>query len=142
MPAGSPDERERREVSREILRGRKVLVVDDDVRNIFALTALLENHEVETLSATNGRSAIRLLQTTPDVSLVLMDIMMPEMDGYETMRELRKSPQFRTLPILALTAHAMHGDREKCLKAGASDYITKPVNSQQLLAVMSDWMTR
>jgi CheY-like chemotaxis protein len=119
-----------------------VLVVDDDVRNIYALTALLENHELETLSATDGRSAIRLLQTTPDVSLVLMDIMMPDMDGYEIMRQLRQSPQFRTLPILALTAHAMPGDREKCLEAGASDYLTKPVNSQELIAVMTDWMER
>ena len=124
------------------LRGRKVLLVDDDARNIFALTALLEDHELATLSATNGRTAIELLQTTPDVQLVLMDIMMPEMDGYETMRELRQSPRFRTLPILALTAHAMPGDREKCLAAGASDYLTKPVNSQQLLTVMSEWLAR
>ncbi len=142
FPAEAPVGKARPEVSREILRGRKVLVVDDDVRNIFALTALLENHDVETLSATDGRSAIRLLETTPDVSLVLMDIMMPDIDGYETMRQLRQSPQFRTLPILALTAHAMPGDREKCLEAGASDYITKPVNSDELLAVMSDWMAR
>ena len=119
-----------------------MLVVDDDVRNIYALTALLENHGLETLSATAGRSAISLLENTPDVGLVLMDIMMPEMDGYEIMRLLRQSPQFRTLPILALTAHAMPGDREKCLEAGANDYLAKPVNPEQLLAVMSDWMAR
>lgn len=142
FPTEAPAGKLRPEVSREIFRGRKVLVVDDDVRNIFALTALLENHDLETVSATDGRSAIRLLQTTPDVSLVLMDIMMPEMDGYETMRELRQSAQFRTLPIVALTAHAMNGDREKCLAAGANDYLAKPVNSEQLLAVMSDWMAR
>jgi CheY-like chemotaxis protein len=119
-----------------------VLLVDDDVRNIFALTALLEAHDMETLSATNGRSAIHLLQTTPDISLVLMDIMMPEMDGYETMRKLRQTPQLRTLPVLALTAHAMTGDREKCMQAGASDYITKPVKSQELLEAMSAWIAR
>ena len=142
FPAEASAGKAQTEVSREILRGRKVLVVDDDVRNVFALTALLENHEFETLSAADGRSAIRLLETTPDVSLVLMDIMMPDMDGYEIIRQLRQSPQFRTLPILALTARAMPGDREKCLKAGASDYLTKPVNSQELIAVMGDWMAR
>ena len=99
-----------------MLRGRKVLVVDDDARNIFALTTVLENQDMEVLSATNGRQAIELIEQTPDLSVVLMDIMMPEMDGYETMREIRKQPQFRTLPILALTAKAMKGDREKCLR--------------------------
>ncbi len=118
------------------LRGCRVLVVDDDARNIFALTALLENHDMEVISATSGRSAITLLHTTPGVSLVLMDIMMPDMDGYETIRELRASPQFLSLPILALTAKAMPGDREKCLDAGANDYVSKPVNSAQLLALM------
>ena len=142
FPEEAPAGRVRPDVSRRILRGRKVLVVDDDVRNIYALTALLENHGLETLSATAGRSAICLLENTPDVGLVLMDIMMPEMDGYEIMRLLRQSPQFRTLPILALTAHAMPGDREKCLEAGANDYLAKPVNPEQLLAVMSDWMAR
>src|SRR5215207_8135381 len=107
--------------SNEALRGRKVLVVDDDARNIFALTTVLENQEMEVVSATNGRQAIELIQGTPDLSVVLMDIMMPEMDGYETMREIRRQPEFRTLPILALTAKAMKGDREKCLQAGASE---------------------
>ncbi len=122
------------------LCGRKVLVVDDDARNIFALTSLLENHDMDVISATSGRSAITLLQTTPGVSLVLMDIMMPDMDGYETIRELRTSPQFLRLPILALTAKAMPGDREKCLDAGANDYIPKPVNADVLLSLMQKWL--
>ncbi|HEX7840975.1 MAG TPA: response regulator, partial [Kofleriaceae bacterium] len=126
----------------EALRGRKVLVVDDDARNIFALAMVLENQEMEVLSAMNGRQAIELIETTPDLSVVLMDIMMPEMDGYETMREIRKDPRFRTLPILALTAKAMKGDREKCLQAGASDYIAKPVNTDQLLSLLRVWLYR
>ena len=128
--------------STEALRGRKVLVVDDDARNIFALTTVLENHDMEVLSATNGRQAIELIKSTDDLSVVLMDIMMPEMDGYETMREIRKDPSFRTLPILALTAKAMKGDREKCLEAGASDYIAKPVNTDQLLSLLRVWLYR
>jgi CheY-like chemotaxis protein len=133
---------ERLHNSKEVLRGRKVLVVDDDARNIFALTSLLENQEMEVISATNGRQAIDILQGTADVSIVLMDIMMPEMDGYETMREIRSVPKFRTLPILALTAKAMKGDREKCLDAGASDYIAKPVNTDQLVSLMRVWLFR
>jgi len=128
--------------STEALRGRKVLVVDDDARNIFALTSLLENHEMEVICATNGRMAIELIQNTPGLSLVLMDIMMPEMDGYATMREIRRCPASSSLPILALTAKAMQGDREKCRAAGASDYIAKPVNSDQLLALMQTWVSR
>jgi HAMP domain-containing protein/CheY-like chemotaxis protein/putative methionine-R-sulfoxide reductase with GAF domain len=128
--------------SNEVLHGRKVLVVDDDARNIFALTTLLENQDMEVLSATNGRQAIEIIQTTPDLSVVLMDIMMPEMDGYETMREIRKDPTFRMLPMLALTAKAMKGDREKCLQAGASDYIAKPVNTDQLLSLLRVWLYR
>jgi CheY-like chemotaxis protein len=117
-------------------------VVDDDARNIFALTSVLENHDMEVLTATNGRQAIGLINETPDLSVVLMDIMMPEMDGYETMRQIRKNPDFRTLPILALTAKAMKGDREKCLQAGASDYIAKPVNTEQLLSLLRVWLYR
>jgi CheY-like chemotaxis protein len=128
--------------SKEILRNRKVLVVDDDARNIFALTSLLENHEVDVVSTTKGKDAIELIETTPDISLVLMDIMMPEMDGYETIRRIRAAPEFRTIPILALTAKAMKGDREKCLEAGASDYISKPVNTDQLLSLMRVWLYR
>ena len=133
---------ERLHGSNEVLSGRKVLVVDDDARNIFALTTVLENHEMEVISATNGRQAIDLIRRTPDLSVVLMDIMMPEMDGYATMREIRKQAAFRTLPILALTAKAMKGDREKCLEAGASDYIAKPVNTEQLLSLLRVWLYR
>jgi CheY-like chemotaxis protein len=128
--------------SNVILRGKRVLVVDDDARNIFALTSVLENQDMEVLTATNGRQAIDLINQTPDLSVVLMDIMMPEMDGYETMREIRNNPSFRTLPILALTAKAMKGDREKCLQAGASDYIAKPVNTDQLLSLLRVWLYR
>jgi CheY-like chemotaxis protein len=133
---------ERLHGSTEALRGRKVLVVDDDARNIFALTTVLESQDMEVLSATNGRQAIELIQRTPDLGVVLMDIMMPEMDGYETMREIRKDSALRTLPILALTAKAMKGDREKCLEAGASDYIAKPVDTDQLLSLLRVWLYR
>jgi CheY-like chemotaxis protein/signal transduction histidine kinase len=128
--------------SNAVLRGKRVLVVDDDARNIFALTSVLENQEMDVLTATNGRQAIDLIERTPDLSVVLMDIMMPEMDGYETMREIRNNPEYRTLPILALTAKAMKGDREKCLQAGASDYIAKPVNTDQLLSLLRVWLYR
>ncbi len=128
--------------STEALRGKKVLVVDDDARNIFALTTILENQEMEVVSATDGRRAIELIKKTPDLSIVLMDIMMPDMDGYETMRRIRQDPPHRALPILALTAKAMKGDREKCLEAGASDYIAKPVNTDQLLSLLRVWLYR
>ncbi|MEO7412592.1 MAG: response regulator, partial [Opitutaceae bacterium] len=128
--------------SAEVLRGKKVLVVDDDARNIFALTTMLENHEMNVISATNGRQAIDLIKKTPDLGVVLMDIMMPEMDGYQTMQEIRKDPNFGTLPILALTAKAMKGDRDKCLAAGASDYIAKPVNTNELLSLLRVWLYR
>jgi CheY-like chemotaxis protein len=124
------------------LTGRKVLVVDDDIRNIFALNSLLERHNMEVITATNGQEAINLVESTEDLSLVLMDVMMPEMDGYETMRRIRTQPQFRMLPIIALTAKAMKGDREKCLEAGASDYVAKPVNTDQLLSLVRMWLHR
>ncbi|HYM89434.1 MAG TPA: response regulator, partial [Nitrospiraceae bacterium] len=133
---------ERLHSSRDVLRGRKVLVVDDDARNIFALTSLLENQEMDVISATNGLQAIDIIQKTPELNMVLMDIMMPDMDGYETIRGIRQIHEFRTLPILALTARAMKGDREKCLDAGASDYIAKPVNTDQLLSLMRVWLFR
>jgi HAMP domain-containing protein/CheY-like chemotaxis protein/signal transduction histidine kinase len=126
--------------SDEPLRGKKVLVVDDDIRNIFALNSLLERHSMQVISANNGQEAIKLVDSTEDLSLVLMDIMMPEMDGYETMRRIRATPKFRTLPIIALTAKAMKGDREKCLQAGASDYVAKPVNTDQLLSLVRMWL--
>jgi CheY-like chemotaxis protein len=128
--------------SDEPLVGKKVLVVDDDVRNIFALSSLLERHSMQVLSATTGRAAIEILRDTPDLSLVLMDIMMPDMDGYATMRNIRMESRFRLLPMIALTAKAMKGDREKCLEAGASDYIAKPVNSEQLLSLLRMWLHR
>jgi CheY-like chemotaxis protein len=118
------------------LKHKTILVVDDDVRNIFALTSLLEEHNMNVLHAENGRAGIELLKGRPDIDLVLMDIMMPEMDGYETMSTIRKIPEFRSLPIVALTAKAMKGDRAKCLEAGASDYITKPVDLDQLFSVL------
>jgi CheY-like chemotaxis protein len=126
----------------EALVNRKVLVVDDDVRNIFALTGLLERHGMQVLAASNGREAINCLEKMPDVAIVLMDIMMPEMDGYETMRVIRQNSGHKLLPMIALTAKAMKGDREKCLEAGASDYIAKPVDTEQLLSLMRVWLHR
>ncbi|HKQ81169.1 MAG TPA: response regulator [Steroidobacteraceae bacterium] len=128
--------------SDEPLQGRKVLVVDDDIRNIFALNSLLERHHMNVISATNGQDAIEIIENTTDLSLVLMDVMMPEMDGYETMRRIRSNARFRLLPIIALTAKAMKGDREKCLEAGASDYVAKPVNTDQLLSLVRMWLHR
>jgi CheY-like chemotaxis protein len=131
---------ERLHSSDEDLIGKQVLVVDDDVRNIFALSSVLERRGMRVLSAQTGREAIALLDAHPDV--VLMDIMMPEMDGYQTMREIRSKPIYRRLPIIALTAKAMKGDREKCLEAGATDYLAKPVNTDQLLSALRMWLHR
>jgi CheY-like chemotaxis protein len=128
--------------SDEALIKRKVLVVDDDVRNIFALSSVLERRGMTVLTAGTGREAISTLESTPDVAIVLMDIMMPEMDGYETMQVIRQNPAFRRLPIVALTAKAMKGDREKCLEAGASEYLAKPVNTEQLLSALRMWLHR
>jgi len=122
------------------LNSKKVLVVDDDVRNIFALTTVLEQHNLQVVHAENGRAGIEMLLNTRDVDGVLMDIMMPEMDGYETMRAIRQIAEFKTLPIIALTAKAMKGDRAKCIEAGASDYITKPVDLDQLFSVLRVWL--
>jgi len=128
--------------SDEALVGKKVLVVDDDVRNIFALSSVLERRGMTVLTAGTGREAINTLESTPDTAIVLMDIMMPEMDGYETMQVIRQKPEFRRLPIIALTAKAMKGDREKCLEAGASEYLAKPVNTDQLLSGLRMWLHR
>jgi CheY-like chemotaxis protein len=125
-----------------VLTGKKVLIVDDDVRNIFALTSMLERHNMNILYAENGRDALAILQNTRDIDVVLMDIMMPEMDGYDTMRAVRQMSQFASLPMIALTAKAMKGDREKCIEAGASDYITKPVDPEQLLSLLRVWLYR
>jgi HAMP domain-containing protein/CheY-like chemotaxis protein/signal transduction histidine kinase len=125
-----------------VLAGKKVLVVDDDVRNIFALTSVLEKHKMQVIYAENGRKGIDLIRATPDLNVVLMDVMMPEMDGYETMRAIRQVNELKSLPIIALTAKAMKGDREKCIDAGASDYITKPVETDQLLSLLRVWLFR
>jgi signal transduction histidine kinase/DNA-binding response OmpR family regulator len=122
------------------LEGRNVLIVDDDVRNVFALTSVLERHGMQVLFAENGRDGIAALRAHPEIDIVLMDIMMPEMDGYETMTAVRELPQFRKLPIIALTAKAMKGDRERSIAAGASDYVTKPVDIAQLLSLMRVWL--
>ncbi len=128
--------------SDEDLIGRTVLLVDDDARNIFALSSLLERRGMHVLTATTGSEAIELVHSSPEIALVLMDIMMPEMDGYETMGVIRQNPDHRRLPIIALTAKAMKGDREKCLEAGASDYLAKPVNTEQLLSALRMWLHR
>jgi len=122
--------------------GKKVLIVDDDVRNVFALASALEANGMEVLFAENGREGIEALQANDGVDLVLMDVMMPEMDGYETTQAIRKLPEFDKLPIIALTAKAMRGDRERSIAAGASDYITKPVDTDQLLSLMRVWLYR
>jgi len=133
---------ERLNSSDEDLVGRTVLLVDDDARNIFALSSVLERRAMRVLTATTGSEAIELVESTPDLAIVLMDIMMPEMDGYQTMQVIREKPRFRRLPIIALTAKAMKGDREKCLEAGASDYLAKPVNTEQLLSALRMWLHR
>ncbi|MHC5672252.1 response regulator [Nostoc sp.] len=125
-----------------VLANRKILIVDDDLRNIFALTSFLESYQMQVLFAENGRDGIDTLQTNSDINIILMDVMMPQMDGYETTRAIRQQQQFRSLPIIALTAKAMPGDKEKCIEAGASDYITKPVDTEQLLSLLRVWLYR
>jgi CheY-like chemotaxis protein len=124
------------------LNGKKVLIVDDDMRNIFALSMVLEEHDMVIVSADNGRDAIKMLEEDPDIDIVLMDIMMPEMDGMETMRAIRKIPRLKFLPIIAVTAKAMKGDREKCIEAGAWDYLSKPVDPELMLAALRAWLYR
>jgi CheY-like chemotaxis protein len=126
----------------DVFTGKKVLLVDDDVRNVFALASLLESRGMQILFAENGRDGLKTLQENPDVDLVLMDIMMPEMDGHEATRRIRGMEEFKQLPIVALTAKAMKGDREKSLLAGASDYVAKPVDSERLLSLMRVWLHR
>jgi CheY-like chemotaxis protein len=125
-----------------VLAGKRALIVDDDMRNIYALTSLLERHKMEVLYAESGAEGIDVLQRHPDIDVVLMDVMMPEMDGYEAMRRIRGMDEFRSMPIIALTAKAMKGDREKCMEAGASDYITKPIDAQQLVSLLRVWLYR
>jgi CheY-like chemotaxis protein len=124
------------------LKGKKALIVDDDIRNIFALTSILERYEMEVQYAENGHDALKLLGENPEMDVVLMDVMMPEMDGYEATRRIRENEHFEDLPIIAITAKAMKGDREKCIAAGASDYVTKPVDSDQLVGLLRVWLSR
>ena len=125
-----------------VLANKTVLIVDDDFRNLFALTSILERWQMRVLRAENGREALEILERTPEIDIVLMDIMMPEMDGYETIRAIRQLDDFDGLPIIALTAKAMKSDRLKCLEAGATDYIAKPVSADQLLALLRVWLSR
>jgi len=142
LPAEKQRMLERLHSSDEDLVGKTVLLVDDDARNIFALSSVLERRGMRVITATTGREAIAMLETTPDVKIMLTDIMMPEMDGYQTIQIVRQKPELRRLPIIALTAKAMKGDREKCLEAGASDYLAKPVNTEQLLSALRMWLHR
>jgi CheY-like chemotaxis protein len=143
--ASSLDEARRRilldlSAADQSLAGRRVLIVDDDMRNIFALATVLEEHAMETRSADNGHDAIRILQEDSSIDIVLMDIMMPDLDGIETIRIIRSEPRLREVPIVAVTAKAMKGDREKCIEAGAWDYLAKPVDMEQLLSVLRNWL--
>lgn len=130
---------ERLHSSDEDMSGRTILLVDDDARNLFALSSLLERRGINVLTAANGGDALDLLEKQSSISLVLMDIMMPGMDGYQTIKAVRENPRFERLPIIALTAKAMNEDRERCLEAGASDYLAKPVNTEQLLSTLRLW---
>ncbi|MEA2445166.1 MAG: hypothetical protein QOJ12_2458, partial [Thermoleophilales bacterium] len=123
-----------------VFHGKRILIVDDDIRNVFALTSALEMRGMKVLYAENGREGVAKLRDNPSIDLVLLDVMMPEMDGYETARAIRAMPRFDALPIISLTAKAMKGDRDKCIAAGASDYITKPVDIDQLLSLMRVWL--
>ncbi len=123
-----------------IFEGKRVLIVDDDVRNVFALASALEAHGMEVLYAENGVQGIQTLQANPEIDVVLMDVMMPELDGYETMRAIRALPEFSALPILAVTAKAMKEDRDRSIAAGASEWMTKPVNPDELLALIGIWL--
>jgi HAMP domain-containing protein/CheY-like chemotaxis protein/GAF domain-containing protein len=142
LPAEKQRMLERLNSSDEDLVGQTALLVDDDARNIFALSSVLERRGMKVLTATTGAEAIALVESNPEIAIVLMDIMMPQMDGYQTMGIIRENPAFRRLPIIALTAKAMKGDREKCLEAGASDYLAKPVNTEQLLLALRMWLHR
>jgi CheY-like chemotaxis protein len=131
---------EARETRRRLLEGREVLLVDDDARNIFALTSVLENHDMRVTFAQDGRAAMDQLEKNPDVDVVLLDVMMPEMDGYQAMRAIRADARWASLPVIAITARALNDDREKCLEAGASDYLSKPVDIDRLLELLCRWM--
>jgi CheY-like chemotaxis protein len=142
MPADKRRIIEQLHQSAEVLAGKRVLIVDNDIRNIFALATILDGHGMKVSSAETGREAIELLQATPAIDVVLMDIMLPEMDGYDTMRAIRKDPAFQSLPIITVTAMAQKGDREKCFEAGTTDYISKPVDPEQLVSMLRAWLHR
>jgi len=127
-------------VLRNILKNKTVLIADDDVRNIFSLTKALELHGMRVLAALDGKEALKTLEENPEADVVLMDMMMPEMDGYQTIREIRRMKQFKNIPVLAVTAKAMMGDREKCIAVGASDYISKPIDTDQLISLLRVWL--
>ena len=124
-----------------IFNGKKILVVDDDMRNVFALSKILKERGMEVIKADNGKTALETLNKNQEIDMVLMDIMMPQMDGYEAMEKIRKQAHFRTLPIIALTAKAMKDDKQKCIDAGANDYISKPVDVPRLLSLMQVWLS-
>ena len=140
LPQGKRRMLEQLHSTEGVFKGKKVLIVDDDLRNVFALTSVLEANGMDVIFAENGKDGIETLRANPDVDLVLMDIMMPEMDGYQTMEAVRQLAEFKQLPIISLTAKAMKGDREKSIASGASDYITKPVDTDQLLSLMRVWL--
>jgi CheY-like chemotaxis protein len=140
LPANVKKMIENIRIKEDILNGKNVLVVDDDVRNLFALTTAFERYNINAITAESGKEAINILNDGKDIDLVLMDIMMPEMDGYETTQKIRRENKNNNLPIIAVTAKAMKGDRQKCIDAGASDYITKPVKIDQLLSLMRVWL--
>ena len=121
-------------------KDKKVLLVDDDARNVFALSSVLEKKGMKVLAGKNGKEGLECLNNMPDIDLVLMDVMMPEMDGYETIREIRNQERFKDLPVIALTAKAMKGDRNKCIEAGANDYIAKPIDTERLLSLLRVWL--
>jgi CheY-like chemotaxis protein len=139
-PATSASQLGKLGVLNEVLKDKKVLIADDDVRNIYSITKALEHHKMQVVTATDGKDALRQLEEHPDVDVVLMDMMMPEMDGYESTMKIRQNPRYKNLPVLAVTAKAMMGDREKCISAGASDYITKPVDMDQLISLLRVWL--
>jgi CheY-like chemotaxis protein len=139
-PAARPEATRRSFLDGGALEGTKVLLVDDDYRNLFAIKALLERAKAAVKIAASGLDAVYALQRTPDINIVLMDIMMPDMDGYETIRKIRKSGRFASLPIIAVTAKINAGERERCLEAGASDYVPKPVNTEELLSAIQPWL--
>jgi len=142
LPESKRAKLEKLALTGKLLEGKRVLLADDDVRNLFALTCVLEIQGMQVVTAENGREALVRLAEMDDIDIVLMDIMMPEMDGYQTMQEIRKQERLKELPIIALTAKAMKGDRERCLESGASDYASKPVDTDQLLAQMRVWLYR